>query len=222
MTPPPDPPGTDEDGGNDRRDFLSRWSARKRAEAVTAGASPPPGQTPQAVAAAADGPDAGCGAQEVGPDVLAALPRIEDIGPGSDIRAFLQAGIPRALRNAALRRAWTTDPVISTYEDPARDYFWDFNSPALAGHGGPLPVEAVRRMAENLASGAPAPATAEANPAPAEGSGQPVPLLSPDAAAAVPAAADPAPVVAPSGTAETAAAATGAPVRRRHGGAMPV
>ncbi len=60
---------------------------------------------------------------------LAALPRIEDLVPGSDIRAFLRAGVPRDLRNAAMRRMWMLTPGIRDYKDPAVDYAWDWNTP---------------------------------------------------------------------------------------------
>ncbi len=42
----------------------------------------------------------------------AALPPIESIGTGSNIRPFLASGVPPDLTRAALRRAWSTDPAI--------------------------------------------------------------------------------------------------------------
>lgn len=193
VTPPPEPD-----------DFLSRWSARKRAEA----ASPePPAAEP------ASEPQAPQEPPEADPDLLARLPRIEDIGPGTDIRAFLQAGVPRALKNAALRRAWAANPLIANYEDPARDYFWDYNAPGgMLGNSGTISAEDVARMADRIAGGAlEAPLAPEADdPAaePADVLSQPVPPR-PEA---------PPPVVA---QAEPQEPATPAPVARRHGGAMP-
>lgn len=197
MTPPPDQPKDE--------DFLSRWSARKRAEAAPAPPSPAPVAEPA--------PDPRPEQPEADPEFLASLPRIEDIGPGTDIRAFLQAGVPRALKNAALRKAWAANPVIANYEDPARDYFWDYNTPgAVSGFGGKIGAADVARMADRVASGiADPPPEAPAPDAMAEEPGDSSEQV---AAAPAPAAVqDPQP--APAGD---AAPATG---QRRHGGAMP-
>jgi hypothetical protein len=43
------------------------------------------------------------------------LPPIATIDAGSDIRAFLAAGVPAGLTRAALRRAWSADPAIRDY-----------------------------------------------------------------------------------------------------------
>jgi len=53
----------------------------------------------------------------------ASLPPIDAIGLGSDIRPFLDPGVPQSLTREALRRAWVTDPPIragSRYEQVAR------------------------------------------------------------------------------------------------------
>lgn len=120
---------------------------------------------------------------EPDPDLIASLPRIEDITADTDVTAFLRSGVPRALRNAALRRAWAADPRIANYLDPARDYFWDWNAPAgmpggIPGGGGTLGAEAVAKMvravvglvqeADPAASApAPRPTSVAASPAPA-------------------------------------------------------
>ena len=202
--------------------FLERWSRRKRAAAET----PEPAEAPDATEVAAEPaplPEPPPEAEpEADPDLLASLPPVETITATTDIRGFLQPGVPQALRNAALRAAWTADPVIRDYRDPAVDYFWDWNAPGgVPGGGGDLVAERVAEMAravmdgprppelpaadsqpsdpkgETAADPAPAPlsANAEANPAPAE------------SASAVPVAAQ--------------EVATDAPPRRRHGGAVP-
>lgn len=150
----------EDDGANGATGgFLGRWARLKRAGAEPvegdAGAEGlAPDETGEAASepaavpagAAAPEPDA-----EPDPDLIASLPRIEDITADTDVSAFLQAGIPRALRNAALRRAWAADPRIANYLDPARDYFWDWNAPAgvpggIPGGGGTLGAESVARM----------------------------------------------------------------------------
>jgi hypothetical protein len=52
-----------------------------------------------------------------GKSVKTALPSIESIRAGSDIRGFLAAGVPVELTRAALRRAWMTDPAIHDFVD---------------------------------------------------------------------------------------------------------
>ncbi|MGP9806219.1 DUF3306 domain-containing protein [Paracoccus sp. NSM] len=131
---------TDEDDG-----FLSRWSRRKR----KARAAPEPQPEPQ--------PEAQPEAAPVEPETLsdeelAALPRIEDLTEGSDIRAFLRAGVPAALKNAALRRVWMLTPAIRDYRDPAVDYAWDWNTPGgVPGDGcAPAPERAAQMLRDLL------------------------------------------------------------------------
>jgi hypothetical protein len=65
------------------------------------------------------------------------LPDIATLTAGSDIRAFMQAGVPQALRRAALARIWSLDPAIRDFREMA-DYDWDFNVPGGAPGFGPL------------------------------------------------------------------------------------
>ena len=65
----------------------------------------------------------------------ACLPPIESIVAGSDIRLFLQAGVPAELTRAALRSAWSADPAIRDFIGIAESQ-WDFNDPAtIPGFG---------------------------------------------------------------------------------------
>jgi uncharacterized protein DUF3306 len=65
----------------------------------------------------------------------ASLPPIESIGADSDIRLFLQAGVPAELARAALRSMWTADPSIRDFIGIAESQ-WDFNDPAtIPGFG---------------------------------------------------------------------------------------
>jgi hypothetical protein len=49
----------------------------------------------------------------------------------------MQAGVPQALRRAALARIWSLDPAIRDFREMA-DYDWDFNVPGGAPGYGPL------------------------------------------------------------------------------------
>lgn len=124
-----------------REGFLSRWSRLKRepeapaapAEAATtAPAEPklPEGKTLD--------------------DLLAELPRIEDLVPGQSLTAFMQPWVPNGVRNAALQRMWLLDPAIRDYVSPALDYAYDYNTPGAAPGFGSIETsqDAIREVAE--------------------------------------------------------------------------
>ena len=72
------------------------------------------------------------------------LPAIDSIGAGSDIRPFLDPGIPSDLARAALRRAWVADPVIRDFVGLSENS-WDFNTlDGMAGIGSPTVKDAGR------------------------------------------------------------------------------
>jgi hypothetical protein len=111
--------------------FLDRWSRRKR----DAADEPAPVAAKDATAAPLS-PDAGANAPaaEV-PFDPASLPPIESISANSDIRAFLQPGVPPDLSRAALRRAWSTDPAIRDFIGLVENG-WNFNDPdGIPGFG---------------------------------------------------------------------------------------
>jgi hypothetical protein len=95
--------------------FLARWSRlkqRSRHDEVTGD-----DEQPQAHEDATPAPSVD----------LTTLPDIGNIGPDSDIRPFLQAGVPQELTGAALRSAWVADPSIRDFVEIA-DNQWDFNA----------------------------------------------------------------------------------------------
>lgn len=121
--------------------FLGRWSRLKRT-AVR------PEPEPQLEEKAEPEPAPPPGPETLSEEELAALPRIEDLTEGSDITAFLRAGVPRHLRNGALRRMWMMTPAIRDYRDPAVDYAWDWNTPGGVPGNGIAP--SAERAAEML------------------------------------------------------------------------
>jgi Protein of unknown function (DUF3306) len=77
---------------------------------------------------------------------VSSLPPIESIVAGSDIRAFLQKGVPAALTRAALRQAWSSDPAIRDFIEIAENQ-WDFADPRKIPGFGPLgPTDDVQRL----------------------------------------------------------------------------
>jgi hypothetical protein len=65
------------------------------------------------------------------------VPSIHSITDSTDIRIFLQTGVPAKLTEAALRRAWVSDPAIRDFIGIAENQ-WDFTDPTTIPGFGPL------------------------------------------------------------------------------------
>jgi len=126
--------------------FLARWSKRKAAakaepqpEPAREEANPPASVAPPAAEPAPDEVD------------LSALPSLDEITSATDITGFLKRGVPEALRTAALRKAWSSDPMIRDFIGLSENA-WDFNDPTAIPGFGPIdmPAEQVRQMAAEL------------------------------------------------------------------------
>ncbi|MGZ5828118.1 MAG: DUF3306 domain-containing protein [Xanthobacteraceae bacterium] len=152
--------------------FLSRWSRRKqKAEGTaveptdSARENLPPAQADESASLAASADD------KPKPEIdLSSLPPIESIGVGTDIRSFLQKGVPLELTRAALRRAWTSDPTIRGFIGIAENQ-WDFATGSDIPGFGPLEAsDDVRRMVAELlhenVRAPTVPTTVESQPAP--------------------------------------------------------
>lgn len=114
--------------------FLGRWSRLKRDGEKAAEAVPTSLVVEPAAADAAQTSPVAADASEPEFDITT-LPSIEDLTATSDFSQFLQKGVPEALKNAALRRMWTLDPILSA-PDQFAEYAWDFNDPnAMIGFG---------------------------------------------------------------------------------------
>ena len=128
---------------SDPKDFLPRWSQRKL--------NPPaekPAPEEKAPMPAADREAAATAPIDPEFDITT-LPSLESITANSDIRAFLQRGVPAALSRAALRRAWSADPAIRDFVGLSENS-WDFNAPDSIPGFGPIGSADVRRMAAQL------------------------------------------------------------------------
>jgi hypothetical protein len=79
----------------------------------------------------------------------ASLPAIESIGAESNIRGFLEAGVPGDLTRAALRRAWSLDPAIRDFVGLSENS-WDFNAPGTMAGFGPIDGDEVERLLTQL------------------------------------------------------------------------
>ncbi len=216
--------------------FLKRWSRRKRTEppspaAESESVEPPPSNLPPQAGEGSlptpspaqrgkvgmgDSPSGELAREGHDDDAIdpATLPPLESLGPDSDYTVFLKKGVPEALRLAALRKAWASDPFIRDFRSPAIDYGWDFTTPDYALR----PGDNVAKLLDQIFSpGAPEPAKSEAatrsvakEPARVEAAEPPKPVAVPQIQAAPPAA-NPAPPAEPLPQTQ----------RRKHGGALP-
>lgn len=142
--------------------FIARWSRRK-AEATEEQADPvaaPPDATapgdqqePAAPAAAKPVQASSQAPSQAAPPAIdpATLPPIESIVAGTDIKAFLQAGVPAELTRAALRRAWAADPSIRDFIGLSENS-WDFTAPDGVPGFGPLSAEDASRLMADFSS----------------------------------------------------------------------
>jgi hypothetical protein len=119
--------------------FLSRWSRRK-AEVREQDRAPKPASEPAEPVVEAEA-DAEFD--------LATLPPIDSLTAESDFSVFLKKGVPLALRTAALRKLWVTEPSVVNYKALV-EYNWDFTAP---GYGDLLPTDDVAKMAQHIFSG---------------------------------------------------------------------
>ena len=145
---------------NDPDNFLSRWSRRKREAGVQSGreanaplerndrgeaVTPPCGDDKSPGTSGSEPP-----ASSVPDFDVSSLPPIEAIGADTDISAFMQKGVPSALRHAALRRVWSADPAIRDFMGP-NENFWDAAGPdGIPGFGDLDPNLDVKRMVSEL------------------------------------------------------------------------
>lgn len=121
--------------------FIGRWSRLKRQGRPAD--DPGGGVADPAEPASAASPSGSTAAQDPGertdedPDKATLdLPDVDTLTAQSDITAFLRENVPRAIKAAALRRAWSVDPAIRDFTGPV-EMDWDFNDPgSIPGFGG--------------------------------------------------------------------------------------
>ncbi len=132
--------------------FLTRWSRRKQQaelepERPDDAATAPQVDSVDAVAVTDPAVDA-----EKEPEVdLSTLPPVETIGADTDVRAFLQKGVPLNLTRAALSRAWAADPAIRDFIGIAENQ-WDFASGNIPGFGPLNAADDIARMVAQIST----------------------------------------------------------------------
>ncbi len=138
---------------NDEENFISRWSRRKR-EVADEPPKPKKADPTQTIDPLDEEPGPGSqvsAASSAKEFDISSLPPINSIGAGTDITAFMQPGVPGALRHAALRRAWAADPAIRNFVGLNENYWNDAAGAAAApGFGDLDPGVDVKRMVSEL------------------------------------------------------------------------
>lgn len=132
----------------DDDNFLARWSRRKRRPAQGVREQQNRQQDSGTVAHEVSGNSASSHEIKL-PFDPESLPPIESIGPNSDVRAFLAAGVPPDLTRAALRRLWSSDPKIRDFVGLSENS-WDFNAPGAMAGFGTIDKEQARRVLTRL------------------------------------------------------------------------
>ncbi|MGF1476369.1 MAG: DUF3306 domain-containing protein [Geminicoccaceae bacterium] len=140
--------------------FLERWSRLKRGEGEPEEATEPLEEIEPKPAATTD-------------EIVAQLPDIDSLGPGSDFKPFMQKGVPPELKRLALRKLWRLNPTIAKV-DGLLDYDQDFTDGATVAAGLTTAYRVGRGMLadlEKLDNEAP---SAEPQTAVENGSGDPI------------------------------------------------
>lgn len=158
--------------------FLGRWARRKQ-EAQSRDLPSPPlwgrvgeGGMPSSteVVPGAEGtvgatppsqpsPTRGEGSRAPAEPEMVEPPSLDLVDKDFDLAHWLKQNVPEEWKLKALRRAWESDPAISGYLDPARDYALDWNTPGGAPGYGPLSEsDNVEEMLANIFGKPPEPA----------------------------------------------------------------
>lgn len=145
---------------SDPMEFFARWSRRKRHADIDRNTHSKSERSPDIVSEASAAP-----AQDETRLAFddASLPTLESIGAESDIRAFLEAGVPGDLVRSALRRAWSSDPAIRDFVGLSENS-GDFNAPGAMAGFGPIDREKVGRLLTRVFGDEPDTAAAAVHP----------------------------------------------------------
>lgn len=151
--------------------FLTRWSRRKQEAEREQKPVRPEGKGPPKADADDHRLAPQTGEKQEAELDLSKLPSLDSITASTDVRVFLQKGIPAELTRAALRRAWTSDPAIRDFIEVAENQ-WDFATGSDIPGFGPLETtEEIRRMVASMFE-PPAEASAQPDEAKAESAAQ--------------------------------------------------
>ncbi|HEV7260091.1 MAG TPA: DUF3306 domain-containing protein [Bosea sp. (in: a-proteobacteria)] len=163
-------------GAPEEEGFLSRWSRRKREQAEPEATR---AATPAEMSAPAEAGLSPTVPAESEPEIEP--PALDLVDKDFDLAPWLKRNVPESWKLAALRRAWESDPAIAGFENPARDYALDWNTPGGAPGYGPLTEsDDVAGMLRSIFGEKPEPEATVLTAAEREGDGMSHPLSSND------------------------------------------
>lgn len=115
---------------SDEQNRLSRWSQRKLA--ARRGETMPDDAPPVAAGETSPARAVTVPPETAADEPVPELPSIDELTSESDYTVFLKKGVPAALTKAALRKLWSSDPVLANL-DGLNDYDEVYNAvqPAL-------------------------------------------------------------------------------------------
>ena len=108
--------------------FLNRWARRKQ-RAVRTPEAKSALETPETSTPGEPSEAERAEAEARRQELVDSLPEPEQLGPEDDYTQFLQDGVPDDLRQRALRRLWTSNPVFANL-DGLNDYDLDYTDAA--------------------------------------------------------------------------------------------
>jgi hypothetical protein len=146
--------------------FLNRWARRKQRTARQSAAKPGPRPTSSDTPAAPSEAERAA-AEARQQELIDSLPDPDQLGPDGDYTQFLQDGVPAELRQRALRRLWTSNPVFANL-DGLNDYDLDYTDAATVVENLKTAFQAGRGMVTREEREAEAAADRPAEDAPAE------------------------------------------------------
>jgi hypothetical protein len=129
--------------------LLARWSRRKSGARTSEGDADNAPDDSEARATRASATQPGYVPPPFDP---ASLPTLDSIGAKTDLRAFLDKGVPSELTIAALRRGWSADPVIRDFIGLSENS-WDFNAAGGIPGFGTLEAGDIQRLLAQLNEG---------------------------------------------------------------------
>ena len=106
--------------------FLTRWARRK--------AEPDEPASPEGPAPLEEPESRGELTEAERQALIESLPDVESLDESSDFTAFMQEGVPEALKRRALRRLWRLNPIFA-HLDGLNDYDDDFTDAAMVVEG---------------------------------------------------------------------------------------
>jgi hypothetical protein len=171
---------------DERTDFLSRWSRRKKAASAAGPARPAADSAPAKAGTQAPGP-AGtpCPPLSAQPQAKepAPLPPVDSLTPESDFTPFMRSGVDPSLRQQALRTLFR-DPRFNV-QDGLDVYIADFSQPD------PIPPDWLGKLNQMAHLGDYRPPEEEGDVPPAPAAGEQVTEIPPQDQVIVPIAATP-------------------------------